>query len=511
MRKLPIGIQTFTDIRKDNYFYVDKTQEAYELITHYRYVFLSRPRRFGKSLFVDTLKCIFEGKKELFEGLYIYDKWNWKETYPVVHISLSGDFRNSGNIESRINKILRSNREKLKIDNIQSDSYVNYFEELIENIYEKYQKKIVILVDEYDKPILDNIEDLERANQIRETLKSLYTVIKDMDQYIHFAFFTGVTKFVKAGIFIGLNMLYDITLDENYGNICGYIQKDVEGLLSEYNANVDLAEVKEWYNGYYWLKERVYNPFDILNFVAKGFKFKNYWFLSGTPTFLIKLLGGNNFFLPRLSNIQIKDDLLDSYNIENLDLIVLLFQAGYLTIKEEKITNLGISYKLCFPNKEVRSSFNIFILDELKKDKEATANSERLSEAIESGNLEAIRDAFIAIFSSIPYNNYVNNKIYEYEGYYSTVIYLYLQAMGYEIIGEDVTNLGRIDLTFFHKNAIYLFEFKVEKGKDALEQLKAKNYHEKYINDERPIYLVGINFDKEVKNISGFQYERVNK
>ncbi len=183
-------------------------------------------------------------------------------------------------------------------------------------------------------------------------------------------------------------MLEDITLGPDFGNICGYRQEDVEELLKEYNANVDYEEVKDWYNGYYWLKDKLYNPFDLLQFVKNNYRYKNYWFLSGTPTFLIKLLGENNYFLPKLSNIQIKDDLLDSYNIENLDLIVLLFQAGYLIIKEEIITNLGISYKLCFPNKEVRSSFNIFILDELKKDKDATANSERLSEAIESGNLK---------------------------------------------------------------------------------------------------------------------------
>jgi len=186
-----------------------------------------------------------------------------------------------------------------------------------------------------------------------------------------------------------------------------------------------------------------------------------------------------------------------------------LFQSGYLTIKEESETSIGKFFKLGFPNKEVRNSFNTFILSELNKDTRVSENSKRLSKTIESGNLEEVNATFSSIFSSIPYNNYVNNKIYEYEGYYSTVIYLYLQAMGYEIIGEDVTNRGSIDLTMFHRNAIYLFEFKVEKGKDALEQLKSKNYHLKYISDERPIYLVGINFDPETKNTSDFNYERV--
>jgi len=225
LRKLPIGIQTFEEIRKDNHFYVDKTKEAFELVTNYKYVFLSRPRRFGKSLFVDTLKCIFEGRRELFEGLYIYDRWDWDETYPVVRISLSGDFRKTENIESRIKKILRSNSKRLKIDNIQSDTYVDYFEELIENIYEKYEKKIVILIDEYDKPILDIISDIEKAKETRDILRSFYSFMKDLDEYIRFVFITGVSKFSKTGIFSGLNQLVDISIDEEFGNICGYRQE----------------------------------------------------------------------------------------------------------------------------------------------------------------------------------------------------------------------------------------------------------------------------------------------
>ena len=307
----------------------------------------------------------------------------------MIHISWDGELNTISNIKKAFYDNLVLNQKRLKLDtekDIETPS--SYFRHLIIDTYEKYHKPVVILIDEYDKPLLDNIDKTEFAKEVWEFLSGLYSIIKSNSQYVKFVFITGISKFAKAGIFSGLNMLEDITLGPDFGNICGYRQEDVEELLKEYNANVDYEEVKDWYNGYYWLKDKLYNPFDLLQFVKNNYRYKNYWFLSGTPTFLIKLLGENNYFLPKLSNIQIKDDLLDSYNIENLDLIVLLFQAGYLIIKEEIITNLGISYKLCFPNKEVRSSFNIFILDELKKDKDATANSERLSEAIESGNLK---------------------------------------------------------------------------------------------------------------------------
>ncbi|HPD66495.1 MAG TPA: AAA family ATPase [Ignavibacteriales bacterium] len=510
MRRLPIGIQTFEEIRKDNYFYVDKTKEAYDLLTNYKYVFLSRPRRFGKSLFVDTLKCIFEGRKKLFEGLYIYDKRNWEEKYPVIHISWDGELNTISNIKKAFYDNLVLNQKRLKLDtekDIETPS--SYFRHLIIDTYEKYHKPVVILIDEYDKPLLDNIDKTEFAKEVWEFLSGLYSIIKGNLQYVKFVFITGISKFAKAGIFSGLNMLEDITLSPDFGNICGYRQEDVEELLKEYNANVDYDEVKEWYNGYYWLKDRLYNPFDLLRFIKNNYEYEDYWFSTGTPSFLIKLIEKNNYYLPQLSNLKIEKSSLEKYNVEKVNLNVLLFQSGYLTIKEVEYDEYEENqiYKLGFPNKEVRKSFNTHIIEQIYNDE--TLTNRKLNKAFHEFDLEKVEEILKSLFSSIPYNNYVNNTIFEYEGYYSSVIFVYLQAMGYEIIGEDVTNRGRIDLTLLHRKAIYLFEFKIEKGKDALEQLKAKNYHEKYMNDERPIYLVGINFDKEVKNICNFQYEKV--
>ncbi|MBD3830677.1 MAG: AAA family ATPase [Arcobacter sp.] len=338
MKKLPIGIQTFEKIRdkRENYVYVDKTEIALDLIqSGGGYYFLSRPRRFGKSLFLSTLKAIFQGKKELFEDLYIYDKWDFDVKYPVIHISFgAGVLDAKEKIKDRIEKNFKDAQELLDIKCEKLNNMAICLSELIQKAYEKYNQKVVILVDEYDKPILDNIDNIEMAKIAREELKNIYSVIKDSDEYIKFAFLTGVSKFSKASIFSGLNMLNDISLDKNYGNICGYTQKDLESCFDNYFDGVDMNRVKEWYNGYNFLGDNLYNPFDILLFLDKDKTFNNYWFETGTPTFLMKLIETNNYFLPRLSNLVVGEQLLNSFDIENLDLEVILYQAGYLTIEK---------------------------------------------------------------------------------------------------------------------------------------------------------------------------------
>ena len=260
LKKLPIGISTFSEIIEQDYLYIDKTKEAYELITSYKYAFLSRPRRFGKSLFIDTLQEIFEGNKKLFEGLYIYDKWDFEDKYPVIKISFSGS-RSVEALKQNIFKNMDDAQEKLGIECSENYDYATCFSELIKKSYEKYQKPVVILVDEYDKAILDNIDQMEVAKESREIVKILYTQIKDNDRYIKFAFLTGVSKFTKASIFSGLNNLRDITLLPKYGNICGYTQNDIETTIQPYLEGVDLEKLKEWYNGYNFLKDKIYNPF----------------------------------------------------------------------------------------------------------------------------------------------------------------------------------------------------------------------------------------------------------
>jgi len=507
LQKLPIGIQTFQKIRKEDYLYIDKTKEAYELINSYQTVFLSRPRRFGKSLFMDTLQDIFEGNKEYFEDLYIYDKWDWSKSYPVIKIDWNGKLQTIDDLENHILTIFKNNQNRLGIvcDNITNVG--SCFNDLIIKSYEKYNMPVVVLIDEYDKPILDVIEDKEQAKLHREFIKGLYATLKGLDKYLKFVMLTGVSKFAKASVFSGLNMLTDISLDKKYGNICGYTQENIETEFKDYFINADLKEVKRWYNGYNFLKDPVYNPFDILLFISKDFKFDNYWWESGSPSFLIALLKKQNSYnIPDLENLIIGKELLNSFDIEKLSLEVILYQAGYLSIDKVIQKRNRIEYKLKVPNQEVQTSLNMLFINYLT-DTIKYHIQDDIYDTLESANLEEFKNTMSALFASIPYNNYVNNTIGLYEGYYASVFYTYLAASGLDIIAEDTTNLGRIDLTIKLDNNIYIIEFKVD-GTDSLNQIKQKDYASKYKSKDKNIYLIGIEFSSKDKNISNFEYEQ---
>jgi len=506
LKKLPIGIQTFSEIINKDYLYIDKTSLALSLIDSYKYVFLSRPRRFGKSLFLDTLHNIFEGNKELFKDLHIYDKYDF-DSHPVIKL----DFKTITSTQDLFNDLealFRNNQERLGLE-CKSKDYANCFEELIQQAYKKYQKKVVVLIDEYDKPILDMISDIETANKHRDILRRLYSQLKANDAYIRFAFLTGITKFTKASIFSGLNNIEDISLNPNYAIVCGYTQNDIDTTFDEYLVGVDKERVKTWYNGYNFLGDRVYNPFDILKFIKNGFMFKNYWWESGSPYSLIELIKTRDYYLPSLQNLKTDETLLNSFDIENIQLESLLFQAGYLTIDSViEYPFGGFEYTLRVPNLEVQISLNELMLRYLSN---TNFQDKKLPtyQALLEGNLEEFKDTLISLFASIPYNNYVKNNISNFEGYYASVVYAYLASLGVEIIAEDVTNKGRIDITLLIKDKIYIIEFKVGSN-DALSQIKEKNYHQKYLNQNKQIYLVGINFDEDERNVSDFAYERVS-
>ncbi|UOD35232.1 ATP-binding protein [Deferribacteraceae bacterium V6Fe1] len=510
LKKLPIGIQTFSKIIEGDYIYVDKTKEAFELIKNYSYVFLSRPRRFGKSLFLDTLKELFEGNKKLFEGLYIYDKWNWDEKYPVIKISWDGKNRTIKDLESTLKETLLDNQKRLDIECEDDLDLVICFRRLITLAAEKYNQKVVVLIDEYDKPILDVLDNIEQAKEHREYIKGLYSVLKGVDAYVKFAFLTGVSKFSKASIFSGLNMLTDISLNPKYGNICGYTQKDIETSFMPYFKDVDLEKVKKWYNGYNFLKDNVYNPFDILQFISNEFLFRNYWFETGTPSFLIKLIKERNYFLPKLTNLIVDDKLLSSFDIENIDLEVILYQSGYLTIEkmiEDELLS-SIEYKLKIPNLEVQISLNDYIINYLFKGDNRLKSP--LIKSLYYEKLEDFKVALTSLFASIPYTNFTKNDLNLYEGFYASVIYAYLASLGIDIIGEDITNKGRIDLTLFVGDKIYILEFKVDGQQgEALRQIKERNYAEKYLNEGKQIYLIGIEFSSEQKNVVNFEWEKI--
>ena len=511
LKKLPIGISTLKDILEEDYVYVDKTKIAQQLIEDGRYYFLSRPRRFGKSLFLDTLRTIFDGDKEVFKGLSIYDSGYEFVKYPIIRISFnSGDFSSKESFHKRIYQILDKNQRDLDIECPKEFTSSGCFERLIEEAHKKYNKKVVILVDEYDKPILDNIENTEVATIMREQLKNFYSVIKGADEYLKFVFITGVSKFSKVSLFSGLNNIEDITLDKKYATICGYTQNDIETTFAKHLEGQDFIKIQKWYNGYKFLGEGVYNPFDILLFISKGFEYRNYWFSTATPTFLLKIIEKNNYFLPNLENIVKDDKMLDSFDVDYIELETLMWQTGYLTITNMSENFDGTpKYQLSIPNQEVKLSLMGSIADFISKVDNSTLRRGNIYEALVKNNFTSLEVALKSLFAAIPYNLFVNNKMYEYEGYYVSVFYSYMKALGIDLVGEDVTNKGRIDLTIKMPNSIIIIEFKID-GTSALSQIKDKKYHEKYLDTALPIYIVGIEFDKEERNLSKLEFEKLN-
>jgi len=512
MKKLPIGIQSFEKIRSGDYYYVDKTPFVARLVEEGGgWYFLSRPRRFGKSLFLDTLRQAFLGRKELFEGLYLETHWDWSKKYPVVYISFDGNITTPALLEKKAKSRIKYLAEDYGIS-LSEDEESLLLEELIVKLHRKHNTKVVVLIDEYDKPILDAIDNKAVAIENREKLKNLYGVLKPLDAYLKFIFITGVSKFSKVSLFSGLNQLQDITLNPAYATICGYTQKEFEEVFSERLSGVDLEKIRCWYDGYSWLGERVYNPFDILLYLSEG-EFRPYWFETGTPTFLIKLMDERRYYLPRLARLKVGEELIGSFDIDLINPENLLFQTGYLTIVSKE-TELGtIVYTLSFPNKEVEISFNNCLLDYLVQDYyRKEENKSALRNAIRGNDLEGVKKIFISFFSSIPHDWYRRNEIYKYEGYYASVVYAYFSASGFNVVVEDATSVGKIDMTVFYEDRVYIMEFKVvelEGEGKAIAQLKEKRYWEKYADKAGKIYLIGIEFSRETRNIAGFDVEEV--
>ena len=525
MQKLPIGIQTFEKIITENYCYIDKTRIIHELINNGTYFFLSRPRRFGKSLLIDTIKGLFEGREELFKGLWIEDKWDFSRKYPVIKIDFGeGVSKSREELRKKIDETLKINQEQLGVK-CEFETISGRFREIITKSAKKYNQRAVILIDEYDKPILDNIEEPVIAQEMREELKNLYSVLKSTDAYIKFVMLTGVSKFSKVSLFSGLNNLWDITLDERFATICGYTQDDLETVFMEYLVGVDLEKVKLWYNGYSWLGEGVYNPFDILLFLGSASReFKNYWFETGSPTFLLKLLKEREYYIPSMEEIETGENLIGSFDVDFIEPTALLFQTGYLTIKDRKNFNGDIYYTLTYPNLEVRKSLNEYIagyfINNPGNYQQGKIRIFKVINSLDTGIdsvqfFESLKEIFWTLFASIPYNWYINNHLDKYEGYYASIFYAVFASIGYAIKLEDPTNRGRIDMTITTAKVVIIFEFKImEKEKEseqntALEQIKNKKYSEKYLNSGKEIYLVGIEFSKVERNIIRFDWEVV--
>lgn len=508
MKRLPIGIQTYSEIINEGYLYIDKTPHILRLVNNYKYAFLSRPRRFGKSLLIDTIANIFKANKELFKAQYIYNHWDWENEAPVIQISMSSS-NSIDEIKADIEDNLKNCYQTYKIE-FQEGPNAVIFSNLIRLLNQKFNQRVTILIDEYDKPILDNINKPELAEEARLLLNSFYSQIKKNDSYINFTLITGVSKFSKTSIFSGLNNMEDISLNPKFSSLCGYTQEEIDNkiLIEEY-AQVNKKQLKTWYNGFNFMGDLVYNPFDVLLFLKNNFEYKSYWFETGTPSFLMSLIKKQNFFIPQINKIKIEEQRLNNIDIENMNIESILFQTGYLTIKSKEHTRNKIIYSLGFPNLEIETSFMEFLSNFLIKPEEKYKIEESVVEILENLEFKKLKIQIEKLFANIAYNNFSKNEIANYEGFYASVLYSFLSSLGFNLIAEDVTNKGRIDLCLKTDNSTFLFEFKVSKSKDALtalNQIKNKNYAQKYRGD---IYIVGINFNPEIRNIDDLKWEKL--
>ena len=533
-RKIPIGVQSFEDLRTKNFLYADKTEYVFRLANFGKVYFLSRPRRFGKSLFLSTLEAYFLGKKELFKGLYIEEAEEnrtkkegteaWTQ-YPVLYLDFNtGRYDLPGSLNESLEFFLRAEEERFGIQG-NDLSFGKRFAFLIQTAYEKTGKQVVILVDEYDKPLLQTMYVNETLNEeFRSTLKAFYSVIKTCDKYIRFAFLTGVTKFSKVSIFSDLNNLQDISLHEDCSALCGITQEELTAVFSpEIQVLADkekisyeecLSLLKKRYDGYLFAKEgkSVYNPFSLLNaFSAKDVG--SYWFATGTPTFLVNYLKEADYNIPDLDgNVELDEAGLADYRADTKNPLPILFQAGYLTIK--KYDSKYRLYSLGFPNDEVRYGFlsNLLPVYSDIKSSEAAYSVAQFSKDIEGGNVDGFMERMQSIIAGIPYDNLPKEKLKLREQNYQTAVYLIFKLMGQFVETEIHCAAGRADCLVHTQDTIYIFEFKLDgngSSEDAITQIKEKGYAVPFKSSGKKIVLIGSSFDEKKRTIKDWKTEKI--
>jgi len=532
MRKLPLNVSSFIEIRANNQIYVDKTKYILDLLNTSKFAFLSRPRRFGKSLTVSTLAALFEGKKELFKGLYIYDKWDFKK-YPILWFDFSGIandtpeiFKQSllqelQNLASQHDLTLPSNEPKTQLG------------ALIDSIAQEQQQPVVILIDEYDRPILDHLgrddEDFKIALQNRDILRNFFGVLKkgSLQTALKFVFVTGISTFSKVSIFSTWNQLTDISLDTESAALTGYTHDELEYYFRDYiemlaqhkkiSSDTVLQQLQQWYNGYRFALEsptRVYNPVSILNALQKK-SFRNYWFATGTPSYLVNLLKDNMDIILELDNLPVSPSFISIYELENLPLEAVFYQSGYLTIKQvkgEPVHKIILGY----PNREVYLSFTEVLLSTLYQTKNQGINeASYLVEALLDNNFEHAQNHINNLLALIPHRLWRKvaddetdeEKIITEERFYQTIIYLALYASGYMAEVEVINVGGFADLILKYQGKVFIFEIKIRgTAKAAIKQIKEKGYHRKY-TDAKEIYLIGLVMDTNKRQVKEMKVE----
>ncbi len=515
MSKLyPIGIQNFESLRNDGYMYVDKTALIYKLVKTGRYYFLSRPRRFGKSLLISTLEAYFQGKKELFEGLAMEQlEKDWTK-HPILHLDLNArKYDSEEALLQELNKHLEDWEQEY--DSPYSDrAPEERFYRVIRKAFEKTGQQVVILVDEYDKPMLQAIGNDALQEAYRNTLKAFYGVMKSMDGYIKFALLTGVTKFGKVSVFSDLNNLRDISMRSQFVDICGISEQELhDNLEVELHELADArgmtyegvcSKLKEYYDGYHFAPGSIgiYNPFSILNTFA-SMEFDSYWFETGTPTYLVELLKKHRYNLERIMHEETSADVLNSIDSASTNPIPVIYQSGYLTIKgyDERF---GI-YSLGFPNREVEEGFVKFLLPFYANTDavESSFEIQKFVREIESGDYDSFFHRLQSFFSDTPYE-----LIRDLELHYQNVLFIVFKLVGFYVKAEYHTSAGRIDLVLQTDKFIYVMEFKLDgTAEEALLQIEEKQYARPFEHDSRQLFKIGVNFSAETRNIEKWVVE----
>ncbi|MCJ8272730.1 MAG: ATP-binding protein [Psychrosphaera sp.] len=507
MKKLPIGKQEFKGLIEDGCIYVDKTPYLLKLIESTAPVFLSRPRRFGKSLMVNTFKELFNGNKALFADTYAYDNWDFSQTNPVIRLDLSMVNGNQAHIISQKLLGIVNNTAKLMEIEIEPTPFPDVaFYNLIQQAGKT--KPVVILIDEYDNPVLENLYNPE-LKEIKNLLRGFYKMIKANEAFIRFTFITGISKFTHVGIFSALNHLKDITLNSDYAAVVGYTEQEIRNYfkssISQVQQQVGLSEKSFWeklahyYNGYSWDGEQfVYNPLSILKFFDGKGEFIPYWMETGSPSFIINYSEDKKYDITDFEQKEVPRDFLARREIDIASPESFLTQAGYLTIKDKS----SDSYTLDFPNNEVRRSFCELILDAQYQvaDDDMFAVKRGLKKAFTEQNVDDIISQFKVIFSSVPYVLFDDNKT---EHFYSALLLMFLQAAGFDAVPERLGNKGRLDLSVAYQQNVYIFELKSDSAQKAIKQIIDKNYAGPYKNKQ--VTLVGLQIDFTERNIVKYQ------
>ncbi len=512
-QKYPIGIQSFEELITGEYQYIDKTELIFNLIDSGKYYFLSRPRRFGKSLLIETMKCVFEGKKHLFSGLYIEDKIDFK-SYPIIHISFTNvDFMSDGlndALKTKLNEIAEQYELQLKPKGVG-----HLMEELIKLLHQKYKEKVVILIDEYDSPIVHYIADnIPKAEENREILKSFYACIKGLDNYIRFFFLTGITQFSRMSLFSTLNNLQNISMDWQYCTLCGYTETEIQHYFGEKITEIaekrELSveeiwtEIKNWYDGFNFAIENgidIYNPFSLLRFLQTA-TFSNYWFETGTPTFLVKML--RQGFHYQIDNVEMSMSQIQSFELDNIDYGALLYQTGYITIKKNIDGN--DFFLMGYPNREVKDSMLQWLLGEYATVTYGQANGYvlNLKMYLKARNFAKIEEFMRSIFANIPVDLFKSSL----ENFYHALVILTFELLGCKMNAESAHAHGRTDGIAETNDTIYLFEFKYNKSANAaIKYIYQKKYYEPHLFKNKDIFLIGVNFTEKARGIAHFKIE----